>query len=240
LAALAPFERLERRGADDVGRGRERFRLEERQRPDRRDQLRAVHQRQPLLRLQHQGAQAPPPLRLGRRQARAVERRLPLAHEHQRQVRQGSQVAGRPDRSLPGNHRQHAGVEMREERLHHLGADPRVPARQHVRAQQHEHAHGGLVERLSDPGRVAANQIELQLGDALGGDADVLEMAEAGVDAVHLPAFGDDAPHHLVRGLHPFASAGGEADPGARRDRGDRVEVEMAAVERDPGHGGRV
>ena len=45
----------------------------------------------------------------------------------------------------------------------------------------------GTGERLADARRVAAQQIQLQRGELVGGNRDVGERAEAGVDAVHRP-----------------------------------------------------
>ena len=86
--------RLQAHDADDVGRQDEPPRVREGQAPDAGHQLRAVEQRQPLLGLQHER------LEPGSRQdlaaaarAGAVDGRLALADEHERQVGQRGEVA---------------------------------------------------------------------------------------------------------------------------------------------------
>ena len=77
-----------------------------------------------------------------------------------------------------------AVVEQRDERVERVDADAREPFRQHVRTQRHRRPHGADRKRLAQPGRVAAQQVELQRVERLGRDFHVREGAEAGVDAV--------------------------------------------------------
>ena len=66
---------------------------------------------------------------------------------------------------------------------------------------------------------MAANQIELQLADLVGGNAYVGELAEAGVDAISRRAGRDDAINNRAGGAHALRGGGCESDVNAlRRD----------------------
>ncbi len=136
----------------------------------------------------------------------AAQRRLALADQDQRQVGERRQVAGGADRSLARHDRVHAGVEQLDEALDHDRPDPGVPPGEHVGAEQEHGAHDVLAERLAHPAGVGAQQVELQPGELVGGDLDVGEPAEAGVDAVQ----------HLARRDPGLDARPGAGDPLAR------------------------
>src|SRR3989441_11119996 len=56
---------------------------------------------------------------------------------------------------------------------------------EHVRPQHHHRAHGVGRKRFPDAGRVAADEIELQLSSLVRRDAHVGEFPETGIDAVY-------------------------------------------------------
>ncbi len=235
---VAPLERLERAGARDVGGGRQRLRLQERERPDREDHLGAVDQRQPFLRLQPEGLDPDPAQGVGRRHPRAAQPHLPLSDEAERQVRQRRQVAAGADRALLRDDRQEVGVQEVQERLDDPRPHTRVAARQDMGSQQHQGARRLGRERRSDAGAVAADQIQLQRLELIMRDAHVLEVAEAGVDSVDLLAAREDPLHQGVRPLHPPPRIRGEADVGpAAGDRRDLLKPQSLAVQDDAGHG---
>jgi hypothetical protein len=78
----------------------------------------------------------------------------------------------------------HVGVEHGEQAVDALDADAAHSLRDGVGAQQQQGA--GLVERqrLADAGGVGVDDEALEARLVLGGDADVHEATEAGVDAV--------------------------------------------------------
>ena len=70
------------------------------------------------------------------------------------------------------------------QRLERLEADAGEPLRQHVRAQRDQRAHDRHRQRFADARGVAADEIELERGEIAGGNRDVRQRAESGVDAV--------------------------------------------------------
>ena len=106
-----------------------------------------------------------------------------------------------------------------------FGSDAAESFGERVGAEQHHRARFGFAERLADAASVRANEIDLQLANLLGGDADGSEFAEAGVDAVGGLAAGDDAIDDGARGFHALDGVGRERDSwrrGARRRRAAR------------------
>ena len=75
-------------------------------------------------------------------------------------------------------------VQQRDQQFERLDADAGEPLRQHVGAQRHHRAHDGHRQRFADAGRVTAQQVQLQLRQRVGGNRDLGEVAEPGVDAV--------------------------------------------------------
>ena len=126
--------------------------------------------------------------RLEARQPLAVDERLALADERQREMRERREIARRADRAAARHDRQHAAVEALEQQLDRLDARAGVALRERVRAQQHRRAHDLVRVRLPDAARVRAQQPQLQLLGQLLGDRAVDEAAEAGVDAVRVLA----------------------------------------------------
>ena len=93
----------------------------------------------------------------------AVDPRLALADERQREVRERREVAARADRAAGRDVREDAAVEALDEQLDGLDARARAALRERVRAQQHRRAHDLARVRLADAARVAAQQAELEL-----------------------------------------------------------------------------
>ena len=160
----------ERRG--DVGRARQPLGAGERQAEQRRGRLGAVDQGQTLLRrasVQPARSTARAPARAGRptralAPALAVPR-FAFADQHQREVRQRRQVAARPDRSARRHDGMHTAIDQRDQQLERLDPNAGKAFRQHVRAQRHRRADDGHRQRIADAGGVAAQQIDLQLGE---------------------------------------------------------------------------
>ena len=131
---------------------------------------------------------------------RAVEPRLSLADERQRQMRERCEIATRPDRAARGHTREHAAVEALDQELDRLDSGARVALGERVRAEQHRRADDLVRVRLADPAGMAAQQAKLQLLDLVVRDRLRDEAAEPGVDAVRVLAHPLD---ERARRLHP-------------------------------------
>jgi hypothetical protein len=74
--------------------------------------------------------------------------------------------------------------------------------------EQRQHPpHHLLGERRPGPDRVRAQEVDLELGRILGGDAHVLELPEAGGHPVHRRAGRERRLHHGPPGGDPLAVA---------------------------------
>ena len=163
---------------------REALGAHERKRSLRGHELRAVDQRQALLR--DEADRLEPDARERRRAVEqlAFDAREPLADERQREVRERGEIARRTDGAARRHDRQHAACEAFEQQLDRLDARARVSLRKRVRAQQHGRPDDRVGVRISDPAGVRAEQTQLQLPGQLLRDLLRDEAAEAGVDAV--------------------------------------------------------
>ena len=161
--------------------------------------------------------------RLEARQALAVDERLALADERQREMRERREVARRADRAAARHDGQHAAVEAVEQQLDRLDARAGVSLRERVRAQQHRRADDLVGVRLADAAGVRAQQPQLQLPRQLLGDRAVDEAAEAGVDAVGVLARAvRGALDELAGRPHLLARRVGQRAPARRRRRPPR------------------
>src|SRR5580698_5575920 len=128
------------------------------------------------------------------------------------------------------------GVEHRAKNFDGFGADATEPFGERIRAKKHHGARFGFAERSADSTGVRADEIDLQLANLLGGDADGSEFAEAGVDAVGGFAAGDDTLDDGARGFHALDGVVGKRDFGAvERDVVKLRESEIVASELDGG-----
>ncbi len=217
------LERLQAHRAGDVRRGGEALGVQQREGAQGGHELRAVDEGQPLLRLedhrldagalQRRGRGLPAGLRepLDPVRGRAFQvRRLPLPDHRQRQVREGRQVSGGPDRPTRGDARDDTAVEHLHQDIDHRGAHPGVAEREDLRAKEHHPAHDRGLQRSADARRVRADQVPLQGADVVGGDPRLAQRTEAGVDAIdvgrRVPGGGDGVdggarPAHALAGL---------------------------------------
>ena len=155
------------------------------QRQQRGLRLGAVDEGEPFLGREAERAQAGGrERRRGRRGARGAQH---LAFAHQRQGDMARAAPGRRSRRrcpAPAPRGTTPALSMATSASTSSGRTPLVGPQQHVGAKQHERAHDGGGQRSAHAGRVAADQIGLKLVELVGGDADVGELAEAGVDPV--------------------------------------------------------
>ena len=170
--------------------------------------LGAVEQGQALLGGQGHRLQAGDGQRLGGRQPLVLVPRLTFAEQHQRHMRQRRQVTGSADRAFQRNVRVDLGVDQGDQRVDHLAANAGEAARQAVDLQQHDQAHHGVIQRLTDAGGVGQHQRTLQLFQVVVGDAGRGQQAETGVDAVGGAALGDDLVDAGDAGVDGLMGAG--------------------------------
>ncbi len=201
------------------------------------DQLGAVHQGQPLLRHQAKRLDLRSAQRLGGRHPHPSQDRLAFAQKAERQMGERGEIAARADGALLRNHRQQIRVQKGQKRLDHPGAHARVAAGKHMGPQEDQGAGRALGKGRADPGAVAPDQVELQSFELVRRNADVLEMSEAGVDAIDLIASGEDPLDHGMRLLDTPDGPGRQrhADTAARHGR-DLLEAQIFAVQNEGGH----
>src|SRR6185369_11591951 len=77
--------------------------------------------------------------------------------------------------------------------------------RKHIRTQQQHRPRFRFREWIAQTNRMTTHKVELQLKQIVFRDADVRQLAEAGVDAVHRAALGYDVLDHGSRTLDPRA-----------------------------------
>ncbi len=161
--AVRPEQPLERHGAGQVGEGGQPIGPDLRERADRHHGLGAVHERQALLGLEHDGPQPGPCERLAAGQALAADPRLALADDEECEVGERREVPGGADRPALGDHGDAVPLEQREDEVERLLPDAAVPLGEHVRPQEDERA--GLLEGQggSDAGGVREHQVSLEL-----------------------------------------------------------------------------
>src|SRR5690242_9185535 len=109
------LQRLERQSARTVRCTREPLSAHETERALRRHELRAVDQRQPLLRDQLHRLEPGPPQRLVAGEQLALVPGGAFADERQREVRERREIARRADRAARRDERQYAPVEALEQ-----------------------------------------------------------------------------------------------------------------------------
>ena len=174
--------------------------------------LRAVEEREALLRGKLDRREAGAGERLARRQPRAVEEELALADERGGKMRERREVARRPDRALARHDRDEPALkaceEMRQRRPAHAGG----ALAEIGDLERHREAHDRRRQRLADAGRVRQHEVALQLREVAVRDAHRGELSEAGVDAVDRLVPREDRVDRRRPGLDRGAAAVVERD----------------------------
>ena len=180
------------------------------ERAERRHELRAVDEREPLLRLEDDGREPALPERLrGRQEPPPTRPRLPRSSP----ARGARAARGRPTRR-PSLATGWGWIPFASTRrgCRPSRSDARSSRARAIRAQQHDGANGGTRAR-AHAGRVGAHEVELERSELLPRDDDVGEFPEPRRNAVDDPVLGDRAVDDGARRVH--------AHGGARReDRG--------------------
>ena len=131
-----------------------------------------------------------------------------FADDDESEMREGRKIAAGAHRAFLRNDGMDLGIEQANKQLGELDAATAETLGEHVGAEQQHGARFGLAERLAHAAGMAADEVGLELGEMVAGDADVSQLAEAGVDAVDRLPRGDNAldkraarGHALARGV---------------------------------------
>ena len=206
---------------------------------DQRDagvRLRAVDERDALLRREHDRLGADLPQHFCAGSSRSPVQQRSFADQREREMRERREVAARADASLLRDRRVQIGVQHLEQQIDELRTRTGVTLGDHVGAQQHHRAHLALGKAIPDAGRVAPHEIHLQLGQPVARNGDIGQLAESGRHSVYRGVAVHDAIHDRARAEHPFARLGRETDPQmAYRNRigfidGERVTIDEELV----------
>ena len=185
-------QRLDRhRRRDAGGRGEPRG-VHRHQRTQRRHQLRAVEDREPLLGPEDERLQPGLSERDARRHDLPAHLHLPAPDERQRQVRERREVTGGADGPLGRHDGVDAEAQEVEQALCHDRPGAREAERQRVRAEQEHRAHDLARQRLAHAGGVADEQVLLEPLDIGPVDRSVGERPEPGRQPVDDRALVDE------------------------------------------------
>jgi len=193
--------------------------------------LGAVEQGQAFLRAQHQRGQADFGQCLGSRQALTIDEGLADTDHHAGQVRKRGQVARGANRALARNHRNEIVLQERFQQGQCLRADARGALGEAGQLQRHHQPHDRRRHRLTHAGRVREHDIALQGFQILALDAHAGQLAEAGVDAIHRSALGDDVGHGLRTAQHGGGRSRVQPHPRAVMDRAPLRQRDGAGVQ---------
>ena len=157
-------QRINRHGGGDLSGSVESLGVRHREGTDRRHQMRAVEQCQPLFRAERNGSNADRAKRVRPRQANATRRnRLPLTNQHEREVCKRGEVATRTNRAARRYHWSDIAVEQRNQRFNELDPHTGMATRQRSSQQDHHAARDIARQRLANANSMAAHNIDLQL-----------------------------------------------------------------------------
>ena len=128
----------------------------------------------------------------------------------------------------------HAFVEQRDERVERLEPDSGEALREHVRAQRDDGADRADGKQIADARGMAAQQIELERLELAGGDPDVGERAESGIDAIGRFVASRACVDDCSRGGHALARGVSQRNRfAAVRNCEQLFERERVAIEQD-------
>ena len=187
--------------------------------------LRAVDQREALLRAKRKRLEAEPLERGGGGHHLARQIDPPIADQRRDQVRKRREIAARADAALRRNQRHGVGVEQPLQRLDDERPNARMTAAKTEQLEDDHQPHDVARERIAEAGTVRQDEVGLQLGQPVVRDARVGEQAEAGIDAVDRLAAGNDALDRRGRVARRAAWP--------RRRDGHGAAPQLAAGERD-------
>jgi hypothetical protein len=195
-------------------------------------------QRQTFLRLQRERLQASEAQAFGGGHALTLGKHVANAEQRGRHMRERREIARSADRTLHGDHRQHVGIEQRDQRVHHFAADARMTAAEARQLERYQQTHDWTRHWCAYANRVREHQIALQQFELVVRDMGAGETAETGVDAVGGLTLRGDIGHGLGAGVDRGEAGGIEL----QRDlfAGDLAQLLESQVTGLENHHGRV
>ncbi len=223
--------RVERQRPGRERRAKQGLRLEEADQRVRGRELRAVEQREPLLRLERQRLEPDRGERFGRRHDPIVELRFADADHGGGHMGERREVARGADRALRRNDRRHAPVEHRGDAVDRLRPDAGGALREARQLQRHHEPRDRERRRLADAGGVRQHDVALKFCEIGLVDPHGAELAEAGVDSVDGLAALEDALDRRGARRDLGAGCGIEDDLAAAPDRAPVAEPGLAGAQ---------
>ena len=163
----------------------------------RRAGLGAVDEREALLGFERERREAEPREGVGRWHTRAVGvETFTLAHEREREVRKRRKISAGAHTALRWNAGHEPRVVGRHQTFDDHGTHAAVPTRQTGHLEREHESHHGRRHGRTHSHTVTANEIALQGGQIIGGNARGGELAEARIDAIHRRLTGSGLLHH--------------------------------------------
>ena len=160
--------------------------------PNCRHRLGPIQQGETLFGRQLHWHKTGPTQRFPSRDAFALVESFSLADHDKRKMGERGEIAAGADRALLRNHRMDTGIQQTDQLLQQFEPDTAESLCENVGPQQKHGTHFTLAQGVADAARVAPHEIDLQLRKPVGGDPDIGELAEAGIDAIHGLAPADD------------------------------------------------
>ncbi len=201
-------ERIERHCAGDVSQADEAASARHGKRADSDHGLGAIEQRQAFLGGKRKRLEAGALQGFSAGDTLAVVEGFAFADDDESEMGERSKIAAGAHGAFLRDDGMDLGIEQANEQLGELDARTAESLGEHVGAKHQHGARFGLAERLAHAAGMAADQIGLELGEMVAGDADVSQLAKAGVDAVDGLPRGNDAldegaarGHALARGV---------------------------------------
>jgi hypothetical protein len=216
VGAVGAQQCLHRQCARDVGGRDQKLGVVHGERQQCLHRLRAVDQRQAFLRRQHQRLDPVLGEHLRGRAAAAdlaSEPQPALADQRLGEVGELRQVPRRADGALARDHRQQAQAQHLDQPGGQVGPDPGVAGGERPGPEEQYGAHGLVVQRLPDPGRVGHDDRTLECREILLAHPGVGQCTEARVDAVDGVRAVYSGGNHLTAGPHPGRHAGAQLGP---------------------------
>ena len=177
-------QRLQRHCSGNIRQPDKRLRIVERQRSNGRHRLGAVQESKTFFGFKPQRSQPGTAQRFAATDAFSAIESFSFSNENQREMRQRRKIAARAHRTLFRHDGMNACVEQGDQHLDGLFAHSAEALGENVCAQQEHGADFGLGKRLAQAAGMASHQIHLQVAEAVSRNANVRELAEAGIDAV--------------------------------------------------------
>ena len=181
-------------------------------------ELRAVEQREALLRAERERREAGVGESDVRRQAATLEKDLADADHRRGHMSQRREIARRADRALHGDDGRHAARQHRLQERQRFPPHAGGPLGEAPELQGHHQPDDRRRRRLADARGMRKHDVALQPREVRLRDADARQLAEAGVHAIDRLAPAHDARDRLGARVDPRPAGGIEDRAGAAID----------------------